>query len=60
MPDGWLGEKFKKYQFCKTFKVSPKEYEDSLLEDVEMMLLIENEVRRRRKEDMEKDARRNR
>ena len=57
MPRGWLGEKFKKYHFCKTFKTSPNEYEECLLEDVEMLLLIENEVRRKKKEENEKNAR---
>jgi len=58
VPNGWLGEKIRMYQFCRTFRVSSEEYYTCLAEDVDILNLIEQEIRKKEIEDLEKNARR--
>ena len=42
--------------FCKTFHVSPQTYYETLAEDVDTLLLIENEIKQHQKDEMAKAA----
>lgn len=43
------------YNFCKTFKVSPREYGECYAEDVDILGLIDQEMRAFEKEELEKE-----
>lgn len=46
------------YNFCKAFKVSPEEFKKCEVDDVDMLLLIDQEVREEERKEMEQNARR--